>query len=84
MIALYFVLLVVGGYFIGNINFARIFSRIFNKEDITKIGSKNPGSMNMLRTKGFGEALLTFICETLQCILCLNTFLKVLANLHIL
>lgn len=67
MIALYLVIAFVVGYFIGNINFARIFCRIFARKDITKMGSKNPGMTNMLRTRGFGEALLTLIFESAKC-----------------
>ena len=50
-------------YFIGTINFAKIISWNARRKDITKIGSKNPGTMNMLRSHGFGLALATFICE---------------------
>lgn len=63
---LYLSLTLVVGYLIGNINFARIFSWIFAKKDITTVGSKNPGTMNMLRTRGFGEALLTLIFEAIK------------------
>ena len=57
---------IVVGYLIGNINFARIFSWMFAKKDITTVGSKNPGTMNMLRTRGFGEALLTLLMEAVK------------------
>lgn len=63
MIALYLVIAFVVGYFIGNINFARIFCWIFAHKHITEIGSKNPGTTNVLRTRGFGEAMLTLIFE---------------------
>lgn len=66
MIYLYLALTIVAGYLIGNINFARIFSWMFAKKDITTVGSKNPGTMNMLRTRGFGEALLTLIMEAVK------------------
>lgn len=65
-IALYLSLAVVLGYLIGNINFARIFSRAFAGKDITEVGSKNPGTMNMLRTRNFGEAMLTLVFEALK------------------
>ena len=57
----------VVSYLIGNINFARIFSWVFAKKDITTVGSKNPGTMNMLRTRGFGEAILTLVMEAIKC-----------------
>lgn len=66
MIYLYLTLTFVVGYFVGNINFARIFSWMFAKKDITTVGSKNPGSMNMLRTRGFKEALLTLLMEAVK------------------
>jgi glycerol-3-phosphate acyltransferase PlsY len=66
ILALYLASAFVVGYLIGNINFARIFCRIFGHEDITKEGSKNPGTMNVLRTRGFGEAMLTLIFETIK------------------
>ena len=50
-LALFMCLAIVVCYFIGNINFARIFSKAFSGKDITKVGSKNPGTMNMLRTR---------------------------------
>ena len=56
----------VVSYLIGNINFARIFSWVFAKKDITTVGSKNPGTMNMLRTRGFGEAILTLVMEAIK------------------
>ena len=66
MIYLYLALTIIVGYLIGNINFARIFSSMFAKKDITTVGSKNPGTMNMLRTRGFGEALLTLLMEAVK------------------
>ena len=65
-LALFMCLAIVVGYFIGNINFARIFSKAFSGKDITKVGSKNPGTMNMLRTRNLGEALLTLIFEAIK------------------
>ena len=46
-----FVLMVIGSYFIGNISFAILLSKT-KKQDITKMGSGNPGTMNMLRNFG--------------------------------
>ena len=66
IVYLYLAIALIVGYFIGNINFARIFSWMFAKKDITTVGSKNPGTMNMLRTRGFGEAFLTLIMEAIK------------------
>ena len=43
---------VVVSYFCGNISFARIISKT-KKQDITKLGSGNPGMTNTLRNFGF-------------------------------
>lgn len=66
MIYLYLTIAFIVGYLLGNINFARIFSWVFAKKDITTVGSKNPGTMNVLRTRGFGEAFLTLIFEAIK------------------
>lgn len=66
MIYLYLSIAFIVGYLIGNVNFARIFSWAFAKKDITTVGSKNPGTMNMLRTRGIGEAFLTLIFEAIK------------------
>ncbi len=52
-------------YFIGCFNFARVISRKKNK-DITKIGSGNPGTMNMSREFGLKIGGLTFLCDVLK------------------
>ncbi len=54
------------GYFIGTINFSKIIAWHARKKDITKLGSKNPGAMNMLRSFGVGLAFLTFIAEVVK------------------
>ena len=60
-----YVCLVIGGYLIGNIYFARIIGKI-KKIDITKQGSGNPGTMNMLRNQGFGMGMLTLVLDMLK------------------
>lgn len=60
-----FVVLIIGSYLIGNIFFARIISKI-RKQDITKQGSGNPGTMNMLRNQGFHIGLLTLVLDMLK------------------
>lgn len=61
-LALKIVIIVLSGYILGNISFARILSKL-KKKDITKQGSGNPGSMNMLRTFGFLYAILNLLLE---------------------
>ena len=60
-----FLILAVVCYFIGCFNFAKAISR-FKKKDITKMGSGNPGTMNMSREFGLKIGLLTFICDALK------------------
>src|SRR5574344_1558003 len=60
-----YVIVIVVSYFIGNINFARIISEKLNN-DITKQGSGNPGTMNMLRTFGFKAGIVTLALDALK------------------
>lgn len=60
-----FALLIIVSYFFGNISNARIIS-FFKRKDITKQGSGNPGTMNMLRTFGFKLGLLTLVLDVLK------------------
>ena len=46
----------------GNINFAKLISKC-KKDDITKHGSGNPGTLNMLRTFGFKWAIFNMLLE---------------------
>ena len=57
-----FVLMAVVCYFIGCFNFARTISK-FKKRDIAKIGSGNPGTMNMTREFGLKIGVITFLCD---------------------
>lgn len=52
-------------YLVGCFNFARMISRKKNK-DITKIGSGNPGTMNMSREFGLKVGLITFFCDAIK------------------
>jgi len=63
--AIKIILLIIGGYLIGCFSSAKFLSRI-KKDDITKHGSGNPGTMNMLRTFGFKFGLLTLIMDALK------------------
>lgn len=65
MIYFYYVLLAVFSYFFGNLNFAIIISKHLNK-DITKMGSGNPGSMNMVRHFGIKYGFLTLVLDTIK------------------
>lgn len=55
-------IMAVVSYFIGCFNFALLISK-FKKRDITKIGSGNPGTMNMSREFGLKIGVITFLCD---------------------
>lgn len=52
-------------YFIGCFNAALLISRL-KKKDITKMGSGNPGTMNMSRELGWKAGVATFFCDALK------------------
>lgn len=60
-----FLILAVICYLVGCFNFARMISR-FKHKDITKIGSGNPGTMNMSREFGLKVGVLTFFCDAFK------------------
>jgi len=55
-------IVIIGCYFIGNINFAIIIAKA-KKIDITKSGSGNPGTMNMARTLGTKWGAITLVLD---------------------
>ncbi len=65
MIFLWYSLLAIASYLIGNISFA-IFLSKQKHQDITKMGSGNPGSMNMLRNFGFKTGILTLALDAIK------------------
>ncbi len=56
------VLLAVSSYLFGNISWALLISKL-KKTDIRKLGSGNPGTLNMSRNLGLGFGLLTFFLD---------------------
>lgn len=60
-----FVLTAAACYLIGSCNFAVIVSKMMGR-DIRKIGSGNPGTMNMFREFGWGIAALTFFLDAFK------------------
>ena len=65
MIYLYYSLLAVVCYFIGNVNFARVVAKA-KHDDITKYGSGNPGTLNTWRAFGFWAGFVTFLLDMLK------------------
>lgn len=59
------IFVIVLGYFVGNISFARIISKT-QHDDITKKGSGNPGMMNVLRNYGAKLAVITLVLDVLK------------------
>ena len=61
-------------YFCGNISFARMIART-KHDDITKMGSGNPGSTNTLRQYGFKLGALNLLLDMLKCFIpCLAAY----------
>lgn len=60
-----FVLIVVIAYLVGCFHFARFYCWI-KKKDVSKMGSGNPGAMNMIRNFGAGIGFLTFFFDAFK------------------
>lgn len=60
-----FALLIVGSYLYGSVNNAIILTRFMGK-DIRKMGSGNPGTMNVSRTLGLKTAVLVLVLDILK------------------
>ncbi|MBR2498202.1 MAG: glycerol-3-phosphate acyltransferase [Clostridia bacterium] len=67
MMSNFWLLLIFGvaSYLFGNINWALIISKL-KKTDIRKLGSGNPGTLNMSRNLGLKFGLLTFFLDILK------------------
>lgn len=65
MIWWHILLVAIFSYLFGNLSFARIISRA-KHNDITKLGSGNPGSTNMLRNFGFKIGFLNLVLDMLK------------------
>lgn len=59
-------LTVVLSYMLGNISWGRIISKTTQKKDITKLGSGNPGSTNMMRNFGLKIGVITLLFDALK------------------
>lgn len=62
---LYYIILGVVSYLIGNISSARIVAK-HNHGDITKHGSGNPGTLNTWRAFGFWAGVITFLLDMIK------------------
>lgn len=61
----YFIIIAVVSYFIGCFNFALLISKL-KKTDVRKLGSGNPGTMNMSRQFGLKIGILTLLLDMLK------------------
>ena len=59
------VIMAIASYLLGNINNAVMISK-FKKSDIRKMGSGNPGTLNMSRNFGLKLGLLVFFLDILK------------------
>lgn len=62
---LYYVLLGIASYLIGNVSTARIVAKC-KHDDITKHGSGNPGTLNTWRAFGFWPGICTFLLDMIK------------------
>ncbi len=62
---LYYVILAVVSYFVGNFSSARVVAK-FKHDDITKYGSGNPGTLNTWRAFGFWAGIITFVLDMVK------------------
>lgn len=62
---LYYSLLILFSYFIGNFSSARLVARL-KHDDITTHGSGNPGTLNVWRTFGFWPGIMTFVLDMVK------------------
>ena len=62
---LYYVILGVISYAIGNFSSARVVAK-FKHDDITKYGSGNPGTLNTWRAFGFWAGIITFLLDMVK------------------
>ena len=65
------ILLLIGCYFIGNLDFAYIVVKIVKHDDIRNYGSGNAGTTNVLRTMGLKYAALVLLLDALKGTLCI-------------
>lgn len=65
MVWWHIVLVVIVSYLCGNVSFARMISKA-KKDDITKLGSGNPGSTNILRNYGLKFGVLNLALDMIK------------------
>jgi glycerol-3-phosphate acyltransferase PlsY len=75
MVWWHIVLIVVCSYLCGNISFSRIIAKT-QHQDITKLGSGNPGSTNVMRNYGLKFGVLNLALDIIKAVVpCLTVYL---------
>ncbi len=64
----FWILIVVLGYWLGNINGAIIISKVLMKDDVRSHGSGNAGLTNFFRTYGGFQSLLVILLDAGKCV----------------
>ena len=62
------IVVVLIGYFLGNVQFGIIIAQRFGLQDIRKVGSGGTGATNVLRSVGIGPSALTLLCDAAKAI----------------
>ena len=60
------VLAIIVSYCVGSINGAVVISTAHGGDDVRKEGSGNAGMTNMIRSRGIGPGLATFLIDTFK------------------
>ena len=66
---LHWILIIVLGYALGNLNGALMISRLMMHDDVRTHGSGNAGLTNFFRTYGGFQSLLVIVIDVLKCVI---------------
>lgn len=69
MQVVYWLVVVIAGYLLGNVNGALLISRFVMKDDVRTHGSGNAGLTNFFRTYGGIQSLLVIAIDVVKCVL---------------
>lgn len=69
MQVVYWLVVIIAAYFLGNINGALLISRFLMKDDVRTHGSGNAGLTNFFRTYGGFQSLLVIAIDVTKCVL---------------
>lgn len=75
------ILYILCGYLCGSVLFARVFSQMFYRRDVTEDGDdKNPGTSNAFKYGGFLCGVLTLICDLAKGIVPVHMYIRGLSD----